>query len=670
MRVSCDWLKEYTDIKDDARAVASRLTHVGFALEGIEPGDADTVLDLDVPTNRPDCLSHLGVAREISAIYGSDLRRPKFELREGEKEAARVFSISIIDSDLCARYCGRYVAGVKIGPSPDWLKARLEALGQRSINNVADVTNYVMLELGQPLHAFDADTLSGHQIIVRRAEIDERMTTLDGVERLLNPSMLLIADADRGVALAGVMGGAETEISPSTTNVLLESANFDPMSIRKTSRSLGLMSEASYRFERGCDVEMARYACDRAAALIQLVAGGEIYRGVIDVYPRQTTRKPLVLRRARIQAFLGAAVDDGIVERIFKRLEFKIAAAPEGWTIEAPSHRVDINFEEDLLEEIARHHGYDKFPMTLPKWNGFGSGLPHEGDERRLRSILSGLGYTEIYTYSFSDEEMERRFRPAIEPVRLQNPMTEDASVMRTSLVPSVIKAIQWNLNRGTRDLQLYELSKVYSKDGERRSLIVAATGALRPAGVHEREHPFDFYDMKGAVEQLLHDFDASSDVTAQGVPAYYHPGRAARVGELGAFGELHPEYAGVFKLRPRVYLAEIDVEKLLAMESRKQVQPLPRFPAIRRDFSLLLEKGTQYVAVHQTIRDAGIPELVRVEPFDRMETGSFPDTKYSLSISVVYQSSERTLTDAEVEGFDQRILRVLEERLGAHLRR
>jgi len=400
------------------------------------------------------------------------------------------------------------------------------------------------------------------------------------------------------------------------------------------------------------------------------VAGGEIHRGVIDFYPRQTRREPRILRRARIQAFLGAPVDDAIVERIFRRLEFKISPAPDGWTIEAPSHRVDIGCEEDLLEEIARHHGYDKFPMTLPAWKGFGSALPHEGAERRLRAVLSGLGYTEIYTYSFSDEELERRFRPEIEPVRLQNPMTEDASVMRTSLVPSVIKAIQWNLNRGTRDLQLYEVSKVYSKDGERRSLILAATGALRPAGVHERERTFDFYDMKGSIEQVLHEFDATADVAVEGVAPYYHPGRAARAGEVAVFGELHPESAGIFKLRPRVYLAEIDVDKLLAVESRTQMQPLPRFPAIRRDFSLLLEKGTQYVAVRQTIQSAGIPELVRMEPFDRMETGPFPEAKYSLSISVVYQSSERTLTDAEVEGFDQRILQVLEERLGAQLRR
>ena len=670
MRASYQWLKEFVDINEDPRQVGTRLTQVGLAMEGLETGAGDSIFDLDVATNRPDCLSHLGIAREVSAIYGSELRKPKFELREKTKESKSVFSISIADPDLCGRYCGRYIAGVKIGPSPDWLKARLEALGQRSINNVADATNYVMLELGQPLHAFDADTLEGHQIIVRRAELDETLTTLDGVERRLDPSTLLIADANRGVAIAGVMGGAETEISSGTTNVLLESANFDPLSIRKTSRAVGLTTEASYRFERGCDVEMARYACDRAAALIQQLAGGEIYHGVIDVYPRE--RKPIALglRGGRIEGFLGAPVEDAIVERIFKSLGFKIERASDCWTIEAPSHRVDIGCEEDLLEEIARHHGYDKFPLTLPSWKGFGAALPREAEERRLRNILSSLGYTEICTYSFSDEQMERRFRPDIAPVKLQNPMSEDESVLRTSLVPGMIETIRWNQNRGNRDLRLYELSKVYGPHGERRALILGAAGALHAPSVHETERKFGFYDLKGDVEEILTAFDGRTETDTHGLPNYYHRGRVARFGDLALFGELHPEFTEAFKIRHRVYAAEIDVDRLLAVESRKQVRPICRFPAVRRDFSLLLEKGTQYGAVHRMILEAGIPELVRVEPFDRMEAGPFPEKKYSLSISVIYQSTERTLTDAEVESFDQKVLQLLEQRLGAQLRR
>src|SRR5438093_8574110 len=544
MRISFNWLKEFVDIPETPAQLAIRLTNVGLAVEAVETAGGDSVFELEIATNRPDCLSHLGVAREAGAIYGSVLRPPKFALREAEKPAKEVFAISIADPDLCARYCGRYIESVKIGPSPDGLKARLEALGVRSINNVADATNYVMLELGQPLHAFDADTLAGQQIIVRRADFEEKVTTLDGTERQLDPSMLVIADAKQAVAIAGIMGGAGTEITPSTKNVVLESANFDALSIRKTSRALGLSTEASYRFERGAEIEMARFACDRAAALIQELAGGTILRGMIDVYPRPRTPVTATLRRNRIRAFLGAPVDDAIVDGIFERLAFKSKHTDEGWSVEVPSHRVDIGREEDLLDEIARHHGFDKFPATLPKWSGYGSSLPFESDERFLRNRLASAGYSEIIPMAFSDEPSERKFRPQVEPVRLTNPMAEDEAVLRTSLVPSMLRAIQWNLYHGIRDVQLYELGKIYRNGGENRSLIIAATGALRTKGVHEAEREFGFYDLKGDVEDLLHAFDVTLQPGVDSPPAYYHPGRTVRLGDLLVLGELHPDYA------------------------------------------------------------------------------------------------------------------------------
>src|SRR5262245_203008 len=347
MKTSLNWLREFVDISETPQQLRSRLTGVGLAVDALDQIGDDFIYELDIATNRPDCLGHVGVAREVAAIYGGLLRMPKFELHEGTRPAADVFSISIEAPDQCGRYCGRYIEGVKIGPSPDWLKNRLEALGVRSINNVADVTNYVMLELSQPLHAFDADTLAKRKIIVRRARPGEKMTTLDGVERNLDPSMLMIADAERSIAVAGVMGGAPTEISSGTTNVLLESANFNPFSIRKTSRALGLSTEASYRFERGADIEMARFACDRAAALIQQVAGGTVYHGVIDVYPGNRQPPIVKLRRNRIQSFLGGAAEEATVERILQRLGFKYNTTADGWSVEVPSHRIDIALEED-----------------------------------------------------------------------------------------------------------------------------------------------------------------------------------------------------------------------------------------------------------------------------------------------------------------------------------
>src|SRR6266566_3629627 len=670
MKISFNWLKEFVDISETPQQLGTRLTNVGLAVDALEVHESDSLFELDVASNRPDCLSHFGVAREVAAIYGLALKPPTFELREGDKRASDVFSISISDPDLCARYCGRYIAGGTIGPSPEWLEMRLESLGVRTVNNVADITNYVMLELGQPLHGFDADTLGGQQIIVRRAELDEAITTLDGIKRGLNPSTLVIADANRAVAIAGVMGGVETEISSATRNVLLESANFDALSIRKTSRAIGLSTEASYRFERGAEIEMARFACDRAAALIQELTGGRVYHDVIDVYPGEVKPRVATVRRSRIRKFLGAPVDDAVVECIFERLGFKTRKTDDGWSVQAPSHRLDISREEDLLEEIARHYGFDKFPATLPAWAGYGSALPFETEERLLRNRLAANGYSEVLAMAFSDEAAERKFRPDVEPVKLVNPMAENESVLRTSLVPSTLRTFQWNVNHGIRDLQLYELGKVYRNGGENRLLLLAATGALRTKSVHEPERDFNFYDLKGEVEDILQTFDVRLTMDRKNLPSYYHPGRTARFGDVAVFGELHPEIADMFKLRQRIYVAELDVKMIFRSETRHLVEPIPRFPSIRRDLSLLLDKGILYEDVRAAVRKAGIPDLIQIDPVDRLERGPFPETKYSLAISLIYQSNERTLTDEEVDQFDRQILGLLEQRLGAQLRK
>jgi phenylalanyl-tRNA synthetase beta chain len=670
MKISLNWLKEFVEVPVEPSKLGQDVTLVGLAVDTSEKLGDDTIFELDVTTNRPDCLNHLGVAREVSAIYGSELHPPAFEVKEGTRAAGDIFSISIADAELCARYCGRYIEGVRIGPSPEWLKARLEVLGVRSINNVADVTNYVMLELGQPLHAFDADTLRGRQIIVRRANLDEKITTLDGVERALNPSTLVIADAERPIALAGIMGGQDTEISNRTVNVLLESANFSPLSIRKTARSLELSTEASYRFERGADIDMARLACDRAAAMIQTLAGGTVYKDVIDTYPSKRHVHTVGLREWRIAAFLGASVDRAVVERIFTRLGFRITRIHEGWAVDVPNFRVDVSREEDLLEELARHHGFDKFVPTLPKWSGFGAGLPQRSRETLLRDLVAGSGYSEIYSLSLSYEAIERRFRPEVNQEKPSNPLTEDASVLRASLVPGILKAIQWNINHGIRDLQFFELGKVYRRGSEERAMILAATGSVKLKGVHESGREFNFYDLKGDVEGILEAFHLNLPLEKAGMPAYYHPGRSARYGDLAFFGELHPEYAAEpFKIRSRVYLAEFDVDALLDSPERRQVQAIPRFPSIRRDFSLVLDRTTAFGDIKAAIESAGIPELVRVDPFDRMETGPFAESKYSLAISIVYQAPDRTLTDEEVDKFDQHILQLIGQQLGAQLR-
>jgi phenylalanyl-tRNA synthetase beta chain len=419
-----------------------------------------------------------------------------------------------------------------------------------------------------------------------------------------------------------------------------------------------LSTEASYRFERGADIEMARFGCDRAAALIQQLAGGTIYRDVIDVYPGKGPPAAVRLRRNRIQRFLGAAVEDAIVERIFGRLGFKSTAVFDGWSVEVPSHRIDIAQEADLLDEVARHYGFDKFPATLPAHTGYGASLPFEAEERLLRNRVAAQGYSEVITMAFSDERTERRFRPNAEAVKLLNPMAEDESILRTSLVSSMLRVLQWNLNRGMRDLQFYELGKVYRNGAEGRWLMLAATGMLRSKSVHETERLFSFYDVKGDAEDLLQAFEVAREFTSEKPPQYYHPGRFARIGDTILLGELHPEYAEQFKLRQRVYIAEIDVDVILPTLRQRHVEAIPRFPSIRRDLSLLVNRGVPYAEVLAAIPRSR--ELIKIEPFDRIETGPFPESKYSLAISLWYQSNERTLTDAEVDQLHNAVLTAL----------
>ncbi len=669
MKISIQWLRDFLDLPEAPRAVGERLTLAGLAVDGVARAGSDTVLELDVTANRGDCLSHIGVARELSAIYDVDIRSPEAAAAEGSAAMDDVFAIAIEDAGLCRRYCGRYISGVRVGPSPEWLVRRLEAVGIRSVNNVADATNYVLMELGHPLHAFDADTLDGSRIVVRRAAAGETLRTIDGDERRLDDTTLVIADARRAVALAGIMGGLDTEISDRTTNVLLESAWFDPVSVRKTAKRIRLGTEASYRFERGADVAMAATALERAAGLIIELAGGVALRGVIDVYPAPIEPDRIALRRGRIAEHLGAAVPDAEVERVFRRLGFEPRVSADGWTVRTPSHRHDIAREEDLIEEIARHHGYERFPATLPVWSGQGRQLPSHAGETHVRDTLAGLGYTETCSIAFGNRDTQAAFAPGVEPVEIRNPLSEDAPILRTSLVPSVLGSIQWNLNRGLRDVALYEIAKVYPTSGEKRRLVMAATGAADAPRIHQSTVETDFFRLKGEVEALLSRFDLVLAESTDALPPYLHPGRSVRLGAVASVGELHAEWESRFKFRQKICVAEIDIEHVLERGLRAiATAPIPKYPAVRRDLSLLVARRTPYRDVVEAVHRAGIAELTDVFPFDRLERGPFSASFYSLAVTLVFQSGERTLTDSEVQGFAERVLAEL-RKIGIELR-
>ncbi len=677
MRVSVNWLKEFVEITREPRQLASDLTMIGLNIEALAAAGDDSVLDLEVTTNRPDCLGHYGVARELATHERLPLKKVEVSLKESGELAARAVSIEISDPDLCARYCARVLRNVQVGASPDWLAERLETVGQRPINNVADATNYVLMELGHPLHAFDLSRLKQQKIIVRRAKPGEALRTLDGVNRMLTPDNLVIADGTRPVAVAGVMGGEESEIGLSTRNVLLESAWFDPVSIRRTSKSQGMHTEASHRFERGADIQMAPLALDRAATLIQKIAGGDILTGIVDVYPRPWQPRELTLTKSEISRLLGTEIPEPEVERILRGLGFKFEGGTrDWWRVSVPSFRLDVSQEVDLVGEVARHTGYDRLPARVRP------ALPRvEKDLTRekvitVSSLLTALGFHEIITPSMVDPAESGRFADS-QPVVLANPLSQDASAMRTSAIPSMLRALRWNLDRGTDDVKLFELGKTYSMVNgapeEHRVLSIGATGYRQAVSVYEGEAELSFFDLKGDLETILGAFQAPAWDFEPAAHAYLQPGRGGRFSshgvELAAFGLLREDLTREYKLRRQVWTAEINFERMLEFPLRsRKFQAISKFPAVERDFSLLVPEEVSYARLCAAIAEPVLEELRGFRPVDRFRGGTIPTGHYSLLLRVAFQSQARTLTSEEIATLSGRLLEALRP-LGVRLR-
>jgi len=693
MKVLYNCFAEFVDVKAAPDDLASRLSLAGVAIDSVEESPAGPVLDAEVTANRPDCLGHYGIAREVAAIYRLQLKALVPKLKESAEKASDATRVEIESPELCGRFTARILRGVKVQPSPDWLRQRLEAMGQKSINNVVDVTNYVMFELGQPMHAYDFDKLNDRRIIVRRARPGEKLRTLDGMERTLTQDMCVISDAARALGIGGVMGGSDTEISFNTRNILLEAAWFDPISVRRTAKALGLRTEASYRFERGADPEMAELASRRAAELIQQVGGGELLAGVVDVYPSREPEKKIQLARKEILRVMGADIPDRDVEGILSALGFhptrvdanrgsdgSLAAV---WECKQVSWRRDVTRGIDLIEEVARHHGYDKFPPRLPPAKRPAHRLPHAEAQDRLVERAIALGYHEIVEIPIVDAERDALFRgDKIQPAVIGNPLAEDASVMRSSGTVSMIRAIEWNLNHGNRDVRLFEIGKKYElRDGapvETAVLTLGATGLAREKTIHEAARGFSFADLKGDLDRIGELADGLEWQT--GGPPWLSAARAAHFSvlntngaPLGIAGQLSRRIAEQLKLRQGVYVAELELEPLLtAIESARaslRFVPWPRYPAVERDFSLVLADGVTFGQVEQTIRALGIGEIQSIHPADLFRGGQIPTGKYSLMIRVVFQSPQGTLTDSQLSEFSSRIVGALEQKLGATLR-
>ena len=695
MKVLYNWLKEFVDLTATPEDLRTRLSLSGTAIEALEQTAAGPLLDAELTSNRADCLGHYGIAREAAALYRLPLKHLEPQPHESSDQASSATSVEIQSPELCSRYTARVLRGVKIGPSPDWLRQRLEALGHASINNVVDATNYVMLELGQPLHAFDLNLLSESRIIVRRARAGEKIRTLDGIERALTPDMCVIADVSRAVAIAGVMGGAESEIRAATRNILLESACFDPISIRRTSKALGLRTEASMRFERGADPEMAELASRRCAELIQNLGGGEVLAGAVDNYPGRRDPQTIELTRKEFLRVMGADVPDAEIEAILTSLGFAPVRsdAPRGnpgslmaaWTCRRPSWRGDVTREVDLIEEVARLYGVDKFPARLPAAKLPAARLEYAEAEDRLRERLIGLGYREIVTIPIVDEANDAVFRAAsTAPARIANPLAEDASVMRSTGVVTMVSTLAWNLNRGQRNVRLFEFGKTYQWSGakpvETPILTLGASGVAREKGVAESERAFVFADLKGDLDQIGN--LAGGIAWKAGAPDWLHPAHAGKfqlqtdsapANPTGFAGQLSRRVSERFKLRQDAYVAELELAPLCAgyraARAALQYKPLSRFPAVERDFSLVLADGTTFDAVAETIRDLEIPEISAIDAVDLFRGKNVPAGKFSLLVRVTFESHHATLTEAQLTDFSSRILAALDEKLRVTLR-
>jgi phenylalanyl-tRNA synthetase beta chain len=668
MRLLVSWLRDFVDVKAPAEEIGERLGLRGFELAAIELlGDGDAVIDFEITANRPDCLSVIGLAREVATLYDVPVKevhlQPAPSRPTGRAVEGSDLKITIEDPELCPRYAA-LVAEATIGRSPDWLIYRLNAAGVRSISSIVDITNYVLIELGHPTHAFDLEKLAGREIRVRRAAAGERLTTLDGVERALDPDMLVIADRDRAQAVAGVMGGALAEVSPATTLVAFESAYFKPSSVRRTSKRLGLKTEASSRFERGADVNAPIVALARIAALMDQINAGRVIAPAVDVYPGKRDPIRVHMRRARLAALLGLPVPDEEVERILRRLGLTVMAASGGWEAIVPTFRVDLVREVDLIEEVGRHYGFDKLPSTFPVMTAPAPPPdPRIPRDELVRRVLTAAGLSEAVTFGFIEARAAEPFLPegAERPVAVANPLSAKFDTLRPSLLPGLVDAVAHNRRHGRDDVGLFEIGTKFSLEGETRSVAIAWTGSATSAHWSASPREVDFFDAKGIVEQLCRAL-AVPVRFAPGREAFLVPGQTASVkGDLGRsvgiVGQISPSVADARGLprQDRLFAAELNLDLLWQVRApvSEETRPLPRHPFVVRDLSIVVSDALPAEIIRGTIQTAGgttPAPLTGVTFFDRYQGKGIPEGSVSLSLRMTFQALDRTLTDADVQ--------------------
>ncbi|MBI4388924.1 MAG: phenylalanine--tRNA ligase subunit beta [Nitrospinae bacterium] len=696
MKIVLDWLKDYVDIDLPTAELGHILTMGGLEIESEEwadlpGGGKKEVLELNVTPNRGYCLSHIGVAREVASLLNRVCRLPspndEVEKVQGSGPVAKKISAVIEEPALCPRYALMVVENVTPGPSPAWLAERLQAVGLRPINNIVDITNYVMMEYGQPLHAFDLSLLSGPRIVVRRARQGEPFAALDGSELKLGADALVIADADKPVALAGVMGGVNSQISLNSKTVALESACFDPSAVRKASKKYGLRSDSSYRFERGVDIEGVIAAQSRAALLIRELAGGTICAGRIDLYPEPRAVNPVPLRVSRVNKVLGNRFSRDRVETLLHRLGMQVekGGGPDEIQVRVPSYRSALCREIDLVEEIARLNGYDSIEVARPAAALNPVRLSNKQIcARKIRETLCHIGFSETVNYSFLEGALAEEFKSAMATsdaiaIDLSNPISADLGTMRSSLIPSLLKTAARNLSKGQKPVKIFELGSSYLKTPQRGDISEKTSFAALVAGPREnsvwKDHAgtYGFYDLKGALETVVSQFKLELEYRPVR-KEFLAPGRAVEClaggRSLGYLGELSPKQVRDWELGPNPAVFEIDLAGVIAaLPGTARFASIPKFPETYRDISILVDKSAPSQSIAGLIGEAGFPLLSKVELYDCFEGKKLPEGKKSLTFALAFQSAEKTLADDEVNPVFEKIVSALQDKYGASLR-
>lgn len=671
MKISIDWLKTYIPLDLSIPDLIDALDRIGLLVDSWEEQGQDVILEIETYANRPDTLGHLGVARELAAALGQPLKDIDWPLEEADENISDVFDIQIQDEELCPRYCGKIVRGIQVGPSPAWLQERLTSMGLNPVNNVVDVTNYVLFSTAQPIHAFDLSKIEGDTIVVRRARKNESLRTLEGVDVSLSQDMLVIADAKKPVALAGIMGGAESGVTGNTRDVLIECAHFNPVCVRQTWKKLAMPTDASYRFERCTDISFPPQAAEMAASLLCQM-GGTALKGILDVYPKKRKPKTVVLRQARITALLGVEVKSDVVENTLARLGMTVRSSQPGvWQVEVPTFRVDIEREADLIEEVARFFGYENIPSQLPLLQTEDVKIdPVRAANERMRQFLFHEGFDEVVNYSFTDSGREIALDSGRQALRIRNPISSRASHLRTNLVGGLLETIAWNRNRGAEGVHVFEIGNVHFWEDmvsrERLHLALATSGRLGEQHWQGGSRETDFFHLKGALENLLAQLRFEPVVFMKTAAPFFQDGYSLELSvkgsTIGSLGKLRPEILETFDLKESVWAAEIDLDDLFEIQPHPfQYKPVIRFPSIVRDVSFIVSRDVHYQEIKAVIDKLALSNLESYDLYDRYTGSSVPEDKVSLSMRFNFRNPQKTLQAEEVDEEQEKIMKALQ---------